>query len=369
MVDYFNFRNKYLTDNNYYSSDEIIELARKIPFVIDDPFMKIRRGTIIHPHAILENNTHIYGDDVTIGEYTRLSEARIMGSKIRLGKTNLVNGKVEPDNITIGDRNTICGLTGINKGNAISIGDGNQIENIRITVSESVEVSNRPVVRIGNSNYLHSGLNCNVPFKRGFIFIGNNNQLGRDGGGVISSSYRFNKGQYGSVIIGSNVETTRGAEILGWSLLGIAKSDMESLTGREGPVEDLFVNKNLTEINKFFERAYAILHSGSVVLRNPDIRISLFGIVKVKRTFIGDIVKLKDGIGTFRSVLSGCEIAERNNIYSTIIQGNGIDILKNDLQGKCMEALVIRESIDWSSLPEHLNDSEYPATDIHFYKL
>ncbi len=210
--------------NDYYSPSELIDLSLDNEFEIDTPFVKVKKGTIISKGVQIINNTVIDGINISIGNNTILDGAKIFGSNINIGENNLIKGRIIPSNIDVSTGNEIYDISGINNGR-LSIGSQNKIYGINIHI-----LGNKQVL-IGNSNRLHKGLNINSSFDKGTIIIGHNNTLGKDGGGVITTAYRYNREWWGDVLIGSNVQTTRGAEILGFSMLGwnLGKSEEKIL--------------------------------------------------------------------------------------------------------------------------------------------
>lgn len=376
MNQYIEFRNRFLKANGYYSSDEIIKMAENTPFQIDDPFTKIKKGTVIRPNAKILCNTIVDGSEVVVGEESILSEAKISGNKIILGKRNTITGKIEPDNIVFGDDNKISNINGFNKGNTIVIGNSNIFDNVKFAISgHPSNNQNQTQIRIHDQNKFYSGTNLNIPFNEGRIWIGSKNELGRDGGGVISSSYRFDKKQDGILLIGSNVETTRGAELMGWSAIGFDKSlFLKYLNLSEQNFDGLFLNGNLIQLNDLFLKIIFEMEKNAYLAQDDTsnikkIKVGMFGVSKIRRCFLGGFVKFKDDNRTLCCVLENVDIAERNNIYYSTIKGNLDKIIKIKVQGKYIEKASIN--------PENLNIetdrfgenpiTDYPVTDNDFY--
>src|SRR5262249_50724465 len=126
---------------------------------------------------------------------------------------NHITGQFGIGNVVVGTGNHLEDIGGANDG-MLSIGGGNRLKGGRGAVGQGGDVI------IGDSKGLFPWMSLNVPFAGGRIVIAYRNSLGRDGGGVISSSYRFGRKWGGDVVVGAFVETTRGAEVLGFSALG-----------------------------------------------------------------------------------------------------------------------------------------------------
>ncbi len=339
-----------LLKEGYYSPDELIDLSLSHNFTLDNPIAKIRRGTQIGENVIIRNGTVIEGERVSIGAGTILDNAQISGNDLKIGPKNFVSGAfLRPGNITIGSGNEIYGIFGDNNG-TLTIGNQNKIDCVNI------HNPGKQHITIGNHNELHQGLSISCPFPQGNIRIGNYNSLGRDGGGVISSTYRFNRKWWGDVLIGSHVETTRGAEILGFSLLGWPLSKQDEKTAQY-----LFVHGSIPEIITFFAK-----------LRDQDIEslpqgkiVSLFGVVKAKMCCLAQNVKVKDGTRIQRSFLKNIFATERCKIYFTVVDSPSL--LQVTVQDRAMEHLVITQPIDWTQLPVEEQSDGYRKEDTDFY--
>lgn len=339
-----------LLKEGYYSPDELIDLALQGNFTLDNPIAKIRRGTEIGERVVIRNGTVIEGQRIKIGTGTVLDNAQMYGNDNTIGENNFLSGAILPDHMSLGVSNEVRGIAGKNEGMLI-IGNYNKINEISIS-----NHTQRQIV-IGDYNELHQGLSFNCVFPQGNIRIGNHNSLGRDGGGVISTAYRFNRGWWGDVLIGSHVETTRGAEILGFTLMGWPLSAED-----EQVAQDLFPNGSISQIATFFQRLWQ-----QEVKSTPQPKsISLFGTVKARLCCLTGTVKVKDDTRIQRSFLKNFYVAERSKIYFTLV--NAPSLLYVTLQDRAIEHLTITEPIDWAKLPtEDLTDG-YCEDDTLFYE-
>lgn len=338
-----------LLQAHYYTPDELIDLALQAEFSLDSPLSKIKRGTVIGRGAIIRNGTVIAGEDVRIGEGTTLDNAQIYGNSVHLGERNRVSGVIEPGHLTVGACNEISGLLGSNDG-TLTIGNQNSIVGVRVH-----NPGGRRIM-IGNHNALHQGLSINCTFPRGNIRIGDYNSLGRDGGGVISNAYRFTHQWWGDVLIGAHVETTRGAEILGFSLLGWPLSAHDEQAARR-----LFVDGPVSEVAAFC----AGLWDQHLETRPGAPTISLFGVVKVKMSCLGEHVKAKDGTRIQHAFLQNIFTAERCKIYFTRAQSP--TLLQAFVQDRALERLTLTQALDWGQLPVEERSDGYSQADSDFY--
>jgi hypothetical protein len=342
----------------YYSPNELIERSLEFgrEFTIDSPYCKIKRGTEIGANVTIKNGSSIDGANVRVGEGTKLNNAVISGSNIEIGKNNEISGTIAPGNIKIGDNNTVRGLLGTNKG-WLEIGDNNEILGLNIDVSAGGQIE------IGNNNSLHKGLNINCYSPRHKIVIGNSNSLGRDGGGVISTAYRFSEKWFGPVLIGNHVETTRGAEILGFSLLGWPLIDQENEKAKE-----LFTDDKISfdELYGFFD---AVQHRG-LPAKNEDRRgVSFFGIVKSKLCCLTGSVTAKDDTRIQSSYLRNVIIQERCKVYfSRIDYDASPEPLRIDQQNIAIESRIITQDEDWKTYPSKTKTSGYPETAKKYFE-
>jgi hypothetical protein len=339
-----------LLQEHYYTPDELIDLALQAGFSLDNPVSKIKRGTVIGRGASISNGTVIAGEDVRIGAGTTLDNAQIYGNSVHLGAGNRVSGVIEPGHLTIGASNEIAGLLGSNAG-TLSIGNHNSIVGVRVH-----NPGGRRIM-IGDHNELHPGLNINCTFPRGNIRIGDYNSLGRDGGGVISNAYRFTRQWWGDVLIGSHVETTRGAEILGFSLLGWPLSAHDEQLARR-----LFVDGPVSEVAALCAR----LWDQHLETRAGAATLSLFGVVKVKMSCLGAHVKAKDGTRIQHAFLQNIFTAERCKIYFTCAQSP--TLLQALVQDRALERLTLTQAIDWAQLPVEEHSDGYGQADSDFYE-
>lgn len=334
----WNFINWTFLEEGYYSPDELIDLSLHNKFFIDFPFCKIKRRTKIAQNVIITNNTTITGENVSIGKGTILDGVRITGSDIEIGEENVISGLITPGNLKLGKGNVINGLFGENKGKIV-IGNHNKMEEVRINNAGG------QCITIGDFNELHRGLNINCMLSKGRIRIGHYNSLGRDGGGVISNAYWYNRRWWGDVLIGSHIETTRGAEILGFSLLGWPLSESQDKTAKH-----IFANGPVTAIITLFDELYK--EDLSVPPGQKDKKdIGLFGVVKVKMSCLLGTVKIKDNTIVQSSYLRDVIIQERCKIFFTTVNHNLPNFMEIPHQGRAIDRLYITEPMDWSELP------------------
>lgn len=354
-------RNLALLDGGFYTSDELIDLSTSNGFSIFDPFTRIRRGTTIEQAVIVGPGCSILGEDVTIGLGTTLDRAILSGDHMKIGRNNRLKGDIEVGRLSVGDDNVIVGLSGDNEGE-VSLGNCNKLTNVRIANKGSSCIS------IGNHNDLWPGLNINNPFPGGRISIGHHNSLGRDGGGVISSSYRFGRGWVGEVFLGFGVETTRGAEILGFSVLGWPRDLLSSIWQiDEAGLVRLIKDGSLSELSIYFDRLREI----DVTLFGDHIderrAISLFGATKVKRTIMTGRVTAKDDTRTLCAYLRDVAVQERSKIYYAAIAPADEVIISISTQDCALEHVEITEHQNWEDLPKSLKTDEYPPSDADYY--
>lgn len=346
-----------LLKEGYYSPDELMDLSLQHGFTLDTPITKIKRGTRIDQGVVIKNGTFIDGEDISIGAGTILDGAQISGSDVTIGQSNSISGPIRLDHLSIGSGNEIRGLSG-NNGGQVAIGNYNKIQEV------NVDNPDKGVIQIGDHNQLHRGLNLNRSFQKGNIRIGHYNSLGRDGGGVITAAYRFNKRWWGDVLIGSHVETTRGAEILGFSLLGWPLS-----SEHEQRAQELFIKGPIEEIVEFFQMLW---HQDLPIEesdRRDDKKISLFGVVKMKMSCLSGRVKIRDDTRVQSSFLKNVSIRERSKIYFTTIEHDSPTYLEVNLQDRAIEHMTITGPIDWASLPTEPETDGYRKEDASFYQL
>jgi serine acetyltransferase len=353
-------RNHLLLKEGYYSSEELINRATSTGFKLYDPFTRIHRGTTLEKNVIIGDGTVIEGENVIISEGTRLNRAIILGSNVKIGPNNVVSGEIQIDNLTTGNNNTIDSISGFNRG-SLQLGSDNHIAGLQVGNAHD----NR--ILIGNNNELWPGLSINIPFEHGQISIGHFNSLGRDGGGVISSSYRFGRRWYGPVCIGNHVQTTRGAEVLGFSLLGWPRDVLEKdLSRNEEELMNLFMQGNLAEISALFEDVSAYPLDALQNFTDEKHSVSLFGTVKAKRCLITSAVTVKDDTRILCAYVRDVLIPERCNIfYSSIVPRD--EQLYIDTQDRALKEIIIDEDQDWKSLPKNAKMA-YPESDADFYQ-
>jgi len=342
--------------DDYYSPDELIDLALRYDCKLDNPLMKIRRGTQITRGVEIKNGSVIEGTEIIIGEGTILDQARIAGSKVHIGKRNHISGNILIGNLKVGDDNFVHGISGRNERGQVSVSNNNNIQDIIITNDGEEEI------RIGDNNELRPGLNLSNPFPFGKIKIGNHNRLGDGGGGVISSSYRFARGWGGPVIIGSHVETTRGAEIGGLSLVGWSLTGLQQIAGSEAVVQNLFANGDVSDVIEFLERFWDL---------NPDTEpakksVGLYGVVKLKRGCLVGRTRVRDDVHIRGAYLRNLEIRERCKIYFSVIASDQpIEIGVTD---RAIEQQHIHTDQDWHTYPTTIAADIYPPGDYSFFE-
>lgn len=408
------FVNKIKRDNGYYTVDELIKKSADDGFTIENPRTFVKKGAKIGKGVYIKDGARIDGLNVAVGEGTVLENTIIKGSNITIGKRNKINGdilssnltsgddnvfngKTELDNMVIGDNNQICNIFGNNKNGTLKIGSGNWIKSVKIDNRGPEEIE------IGNANELHPGLNINCLFptpcnKEKFfkIKIGNYNSLGRDGGGVISTSYRYERKWGGPVLIGSDVDTTRGAEILGWSLMGFPAEELcKKLDKNEEELKDLFLNGknegNLEGLKMIFEQIseeyrdnnYGNTKSPRVdtfeQIKDRPRSTSLYGVAKIKRSCFLDKVQVKDDVRTLCSFLRNFIVAERCKVYfSGLVKstepGEQLDVdhlQRVEIQDRAIEDKQIHneDHYEWSALSDKLVWKKYPSPDTAYYEL
>ncbi len=229
-----------MLEKGYFSPDEIMELSSKNNLVVDSHLVCVKRTAELGRNVTICNSC-IDGENVIIGDNSRISNARIYGNGICFGKNNKISGVIQPSGLSVGKNNELMDIFGKNSGR-ICIGNNNSIHKVTLTNPHTS-------ITIGNNNRLNPGLQLNSLFTKGKILIGNGNDLGRDGGGVISTAYWFSKGYWGHTIIGNNVETTRGCEILGFSLIGIPFEPDDETIG-------FFLSGPSRKLEKYFESVF-----------------------------------------------------------------------------------------------------------------
>ena len=347
----------------------LLKLRRLENLTLFDPFILIRRGTAIGTGCTLRRDACIEGQRVSLGEDVIL-DGRILGNDVSLGRGCRLTGIVSVDKTSIGHDNEIDSITGDNNG-AVIIGNYNLIDRIHV----DNKLGNR--IAIGNRNELHRGLCLNAPFPDGNILIGHNNSLGRDGGSVASTSYRFNRSQGGMLIVGSNVEITRGAEVLGFSVLGVTIPTMELLTGlRQDELVRLFVSGTLTELAKVVapislrDPNDVALSSGSdddanlIGIRQEFQKVSLLGGAKVRRSFLGPRTSVRDKTRVTRSFLCAIDLMERGNVVAAYKTSDGR--IQAAISERALEGQV-QVTCDWENLLRTPIEPEFPDSDFAYY--
>lgn len=345
-----------LLKEGYYSPDELIDLSLRQGFTVDLSTTKIKRGAQIGKDVVIRNGSTIDGDNVIIGEGTILDQARIASSRVHVGKRNRISGDILIGNLTIGDDNVIHGISGQNDRGRVSIGDHNTIHEIIINNEWEQEI------RIGHNNEVRPGLNLNNPFPLGKIKIGNYNRLGDGGGGMISSSYRFARGWAGPVIIGSYVETTRGAEIGGLSLVGWPLTELERIAGGEKNVQTMFAKGDVRELIEFLERFWDL----EPPIEPAKKSVGLFGVVKMKRGCLVARTRVRDNVSIRGAYLRDVEVRERCKIYfSSIAPNKPFEIGVTD---RAIENMFIDQDQNWHEFPTTIKADIYPEDDYSFFE-
>jgi hypothetical protein len=340
-----------LVKEGYYSPNELIDLSLRGGFTLDNPYTKVRRGSRIGAGATIKNGSVIDGERVVIGPGSVLDNAQISGHDVVLGAHNTVSGSILPSNVTLGAGNEVRGLLGNNRGTVV-VGDHNRIEGVTIDNPGGRRIA------IGDHNELCPGLQINALFPRGDIRIGNHNSLGRAGGGVVSTAYRFTHKWWGDVLVGSHVETTRGAEILGFSMMGWPLSAQE-----EEWASQVFVHGPIPEVLALF----AAVRDRAVPDQPGDVTISYFGVVKAKMCCLAGRVRVKDGSRVQSSFLKDVFMGERNKVYFTVVRHAQPAPLQVTLTDRAIENQVITGPIDWSRLPTEERSDGYRPEDARFY--
>lgn len=340
-----------LVKEGYYSPDELIDLSLREHFTLDNPYSKIRRGTRIGAGAVIKNNTTIDGERVAVGARTVLTNALVSGNDIQLGADCLVSGPIAPSNIVFGANNEIRGLLGTNNGSVV-IGNHNKIEGV------SMRNPGNSRITVGDHNELCPGLNINCPFTSGDITIGNYNALGRDGGGVISTAYRFTSNWWGDILIGSYVETTRGAEVLGFSMVGWPLTQQQ-----ENAAQHLLVHGPVSEVASLFSS----VRTNELADSPADKRVSLFGVVKVKMCCLAGKIRAKDGTRIQSSYLKDIFIPERCKVYFTVAKSLASSPLQVTVQSRAIENEIITSNLAWEQFPTEERSDGYRAADAAFY--
>lgn len=344
--------------DGYYTPDELIDLSLKNEFQLDNPLARIRKGTKIMKNAVI-NGSVIDGENVTLGQNTILEQARIIGSNIEIGQSNCIRGNILIDNLTVKDSNNIKDILGKSSKGKVGIGSHNTIESLTIN-----NEWDNPIL-IGNNNRFHPGLTLNNPFPIGFIFIGNSNDLGNGGGGVVSSSYRYAKGWGGHVVIGSNVEMTRGAEIGGFSLIGCSSDILEKYGCSQENLISTFTEAEPQKLLDMFENiAKSNLLESSTTEHE---KVGLFGTVKTKRCCIIGYARIRDDVRIQGSVLKNTEIRERCKVFYSAIYSD-TSIITLNLSDRAIEKQIIQEGVSWENYSTNLANDDYLDSDYEFYK-
>jgi hypothetical protein len=353
------FRNRALLQGGYYTSDELIGMALEVGFTLSDPLIRVRRGTVIGRGAALLDGTTIEGVGVKIAEGAVLSRAVITGSNVSIGPGTHVTGAFAVDNVVTGDANHIEDLRGENT-DLLRIGANNRIRGVTVANPAKNRIS------IGDDNNLHPGLALNAPFPGFGVTIGHRNQLGRDGGGVVSSSYRFNMRWGGPIVIGSHIETTRGAEILGYTLIGFSSSALEALCGMaEAAIAGTFLHGPLQDLDPIFQRAAAAMPAENTW--SDEGPVSLYGTVKTKRCCVCPRTAIKDDTRLFCAYVKRAHIPERCKVFYSSISPPDGTALSISAQDIAIVRAEIREERNWGSFPTTADVDDYPATDESYF--
>jgi NDP-sugar pyrophosphorylase family protein len=344
--------------DGYYTPDELIDLSLRNEFHLDNPLTRIRKGTKILKNAII-NGSVVEGENVIIGENTVLEQARIVGSNIEIGRSNLIRGNILIDNLAMNDFNKVKDLQGTSPKGKVSLGSHNIIDGL--TINNGWD---NPI-RIGDSNLFHPGLTLNNPFSRGFIYIGNGNDLGNGGGGVISSSFRYARGWGGHVVIGSNVEMTRGAEIGGFSLVGCNMETLQELGYSQGSLISTFSKAGPEDLLDLLEQVSQALSESPSMMEYK--KVGLFGTVKTKRCCIIGSTRLRDDVRIQGSFLRNTEIRERCKVFYSAIYSN-TSVINLNISDRAIEEQRITEEATWENYPTSLVTDDYLPVDYDFYE-
>jgi len=307
-----------LLKQGYFTSAQLASLANKTGFSIDNPFsVKIHRSTIIEKGVVIGNGVIIVSQGCRIGAGTMISDSEISQTAM-IGKNNIIKGL----SIIAENENDLS------KAGRISIGDSNTITDVLI--SDNTQEG----IFIGSHNKLNPNLSIRTLF-HGWIYIGDNNDLGGDGGGVISTSYNYGKSIGYPLYIGS-LSTKRGAEVLGGGVYGITHSIAEQIFN-DVQTRCISIDEIENELLKMFGRDY---FEGARVwmdelrdesckgnIKFPDKPVAMFvGVVKPKASVVlGDPEKeteIRDGSRIQHSVIvPGTNIYERATVYFSIVNG------------------------------------------------
>ena len=354
------YRNYILVSQGFLSSDELIDMALAEGFMVENPFTKVRRGSRISKGVFLSDRAAIEGQDVSVGADTVIAGA-IRGDNVHFGSGNQVLADIDIGNLRTGAGNRITGLRGDNQGGLV-VGDHNAIASVSVT-----NRSKDPIV-VGDHNELCPGLSLNVPFSGGRIMIGDYNSLGRDGGGVVSSSYRFGRKWNGCTIIGSRVETTRGAEVLGFSILGWPLNQLLRVTGKdEADLIRLVVEGSLKDLTEELVAKILASNAESNQQEGKSETVSLFGPVKVKRCILAGKVTLKDDTRTQNAYVRDALLPERSKIFYSSIVGAPEEIITVSVQDRAFDNVAVRQHLAWQDFPTVVKCDEYPLSDCEFY--
>ncbi|OGC23124.1 hypothetical protein A2310_00830 [candidate division WOR-1 bacterium RIFOXYB2_FULL_37_13] len=306
-----------LLNEGYLTSAQLATLANRNGFTIENPFsVKIHRSTIIERGVVIGNGVVISAPNCKIGTGTKISESEILQPTL-IGKNNAIKGlTVENDKkllsfgqITIGDLNLVTGHVSISD----NTGEG---------------------IQIGNNNKLNPNLAVRTLFS-GWLYIGNNCDLGGDGGGVISTSYNYGKSVGYPMFVGS-LSTKRGAEALGGSAYGITPQiAMLALLRIGRPVDNeadlgnvllqLFGREAPDSAIKFLEELKKSARKGELTF--PPKHVAMFvGVVKPKGSAVvgstGKTIEVRDGTRLQHSVAIGnADIYERTAISYSLVSG------------------------------------------------
>lgn len=355
------YRNHTLVSQGFYSSDDLIEMSLKGGFQLFDPFIKIREGTVIENGVCIGQNCSVIGLGVRIGKGTFFNQGQILGNNVHIGSQNVIRGDIEIDGLKTGPDNILGGIFGVNNG-SICVGDNNTFQNVRFSNPYQNKIT------IGNQNKFYQGLSINIPFNYGSIVIGHFNSLGRDGGGVISASYRFGNRWGGDLFIGRDVEMTRGAEVLGFSVLGWPLPQLiEKLQLSESQLAELIKTKPLHELADRFKYLNDIGYLYSNETKDPNNGVSLFGVTKIKRSILVGKATIKDDTRTFCSYLRGVVVPERCKIFNSEIVPSGESLITNTIQDSSVLHQSVNENSDWTEFDATITSDSYPAEDSDYF--
>jgi hypothetical protein len=187
--------------------------------------------------------------------------------------------------------------------------------------------------------------------------------MGNGGGAIISSSFRYAKGWGGHVLIGSNVEMTRGAEVGGLSLVGWEMDNLQRLGYSQKELINIFTEGKTTILLDCLEK----ISQSSDLEKSGGEKVGLYGVVKLKRSCILGYARIRDDVRLHGSFIKNAEIRERCKIFFSAIcsDSNILDLNVND---RAIEKQFIYDEVSWENYPTSLTNDDYLLVDYEFYK-